>query len=206
MLNNAINIADNYKDHKKKIFFLNLEQEQDDIIDRIVDCSNKTPEQFYNDYIATQKITVLDTSYVPSDINKIEEWINFICSQLDVGVIFIDYIQLIDDIKNKYQSEYLKYKSISKRLLELAKNNKISIILGSQFNTSDKQEDTLTTDSIRESKDIGYYASLILGIKTKKDNEKRVIFNMKNRSGGKIGSSATFSFSKEGKINKEVRE
>lgn len=91
--------------------------------------------------------------------------IDFICSQCEqmadrhkIGVIAIDYIQLVESHSRKGESREQELSRISKRMKQLAKKIKCPVISPAQLNDDGK---------LRESRAIGQDADVVLKITDK---------------------------------------
>jgi replicative DNA helicase len=86
--------------------------------------------------------------------------------RVEIGAVFVDYIQRVrlDQVQASLE-RYLQVKHVSQELLSVAKDVGCPVVVGAQFNRSQRSQSAL--DAIRESADIGHDASLVLALSRK---------------------------------------
>ncbi len=99
----------------------------------------------------------------PLFVDNLEAVITDMANRYPIGAVFIDYIQKVR-IKGKYGTRQLEVAAISAKLLDLAKEVSIPIILGAQFGRKDSKPATLKLDNLREAGDIEQDANLVIGL------------------------------------------
>ena len=106
------------------------------------------------EWLGEQNLQIADTPNMSID---------YICSQAeqyaeshDVGLVVVDYIQLIEGSRQRGQSREQELASMSRRLKQLAKKVKAPVISPAQLNDDGR---------LRDSRAIGHDADVILKIK-----------------------------------------
>lgn len=118
--------------------------------------------------------------YNTLDIDSLYNQIKLIQNnnELEIGGVFIDYIQRIP-INGKFQQRQLELQAISNKILETSIDLSIPIILGAQVN---KEVRGIPKDKdVRESGDILNNANLVLSIYNPAKEENNVSLDEKNR-------------------------
>jgi replicative DNA helicase/5S rRNA maturation endonuclease (ribonuclease M5) len=157
----------------------------------------------YNDSLARffENIYIFDK---PSEIEGLEKLILAIHEKLKVNFIFIDYIQRIyfnSNEKSKLTRQE-QVKQINSILLDLAKDNDLYMVLGSQANRQVKSYDDIkSTTFYREAGDIEQDANLIFNLWNhrfdKEPNDEKIsIYIAKNRD-GKMGGEYELNINPE---------
>lgn len=133
-------------------------------------------------------VMIFDT---PDRIEPLEKLILATHEREQINVFFIDYIQRIyfqDTSYNKMiRQEQIKH--INSRLLNLAKEHNIYIIMGAQFNrTVTKEDEIFSTDIYREAGDIEQDGNLIINLWNRtlnkdKSSDELLYYIAKNRNG-----------------------
>jgi replicative DNA helicase len=111
------------------------------------------------------------------DLEDLNNEINFLCSEHNIGGIFIDYVQKIK-IKDSLHDRHKDLQIISNELLRMSKHYKIPIVMGAQLEKSRELTEKVKLDQLRDAGDIEQDANLILGVYNKS--------MVKARSGVKI--------------------
>jgi len=145
-----------------------------------------------NGFIQAERLALIDHPYYVDELaGMLKKW----ASRYQIGGVYLDYIQKVK-IKGRYQSRQAEIQAISAGLLETAISLKIPIIVGTQANRTVTGENSLTTETMRESGDIEQDANLILGLwdrsrgndKGPAETGRKVTLAVKileNRDGGK---------------------
>lgn len=141
----------------------------------------------------------------PLFVDNLEAVITDMANRYPIGAVFIDYIQKVR-IKGKYGARQLEVAAISAKLLDLAKEVSIPIILGAQFGRKDSKTATLKLDNLREAGDIEQDANLVIGLwndvmAIAEDRNQKVkvpevdleVIILKNRNGG-ANDTVTLAF------------
>ncbi|GAB3339714.1 hypothetical protein GCM10027299_52540 [Larkinella ripae] len=133
--------------------------------------------QFFSELINTGRLRV---HYSNLKGPVLADAIRALRKHSNVGVVFIDYIQLLG-IEGKFQSRQLQLQAICELLREAAIDTGLPIILGAQFNREVNMEEVIDSSKLRECGDIEQTADLVLGLWDRKFSK----LGQKDRSGGK---------------------
>jgi replicative DNA helicase len=168
-------------------------------------------DAFFDELIQTKRLNI---NYCNYDSDTLIESIRYLHKHSNVGVILIDYIQLLNLPKGKYKtySRQEEIKQICIDLKDVAVETGLPIILGAQFNRTVINHTLLHATNIGEAGDIERIANLIIGfwnnnfspigtdgqlneINKNGNNQENTIYAsvLKNR-GGRVGLEETFSF------------
>lgn len=141
----------------------------------------------------------------PLFVDNLEAVITDMANRYPIGAVFIDYIQKVR-IRGKYGARQLEVAAISAKLLDLAKEVSIPIILGAQFGRKDGKTATLKLDNLREAGDIEQDANLVIGLwndamaiaedRNQKITDRKVNLEtviLKNRNGA-VNDTETLTF------------
>jgi len=141
----------------------------------------------------------------PFYINDLEGVISNLATKHQLGGVFIDYIQKVK-IHGKYGQRQLEVQAISAQLLEVAKQNKLPLIMGAQLGRNQQSKDKVQLDNLREAGDIEQDANLVLGLyndsmQKAQDEEKKLtdravnvdVVILKNRN-GTVNEKVTLKF------------
>lgn len=242
LINMALNIAETYS--KKEVYFFSYEEDADSVLISTLNTylnitlsgNNRTTlknhfsaknnivltpkkDTFFNELIQTKRLNI---NYCNYDSDTLIESIRYLHKHTNVGVILIDYIQLLNLPKGKYKtySRQEEIKQICIDLKDVAVETGLPIILGAQFNRAVINHTLLHATNIGEAGDIERIANLIIGfwnnnfapigtdgqlneINKNGNNQHNTIYTtiLKNR-GGKVGLEETLSFNgNTGKID-----
>jgi DNA primase catalytic core len=193
LINLALNIAQEYPD--KETYLFSYEEDGDSILintlntylDEEISSNNRrtlksyfttgSPEyiktqsrdyfkankdKFFKELIDTRRLNINYSSY---NSDTIIEAIRYLHKNANPGVIFIDYIQLLNLPKGKYKtySRQEDIKEICIALKDVAVETGLPIILGAQFNREVVNQLKIHATKIGEAGDIERIANLILG-------------------------------------------
>jgi DNA primase catalytic core len=169
-------------------------------------------EEFFKELIDTKRLNIHYTNY---DSDTLIEAIRYLHKHANPGVIFIDYIQLLNLPQGKYKtySRQEEIKEICIALKDVAVETGLPIVLGAQFNRTVENHLQLFANRIGEAGDIERIANLIVGFwnnsfkPTGSEGEMKEISKrnlnanpdtifatiLKNR-GGIVGESEVFEF------------
>lgn len=115
-------------------------------------------------YIDTGRIKVEDRF---TTVEQVAEVVRHLHAKNPVRAVYLDYLQKIGTTK-KTQDKRTEVGHISNEVLKLAKETKLAIIAGSQFN---REGNSLS--NLKESGDLEQDANLVIGIEKEKDEEKK---------------------------------
>jgi DNA primase catalytic core len=179
-------------------------------------------DKFFRELIDTKRLNIHYTNY---DSDTLIEAIRYLHKHANPGVIFIDYIQLLNLPQGKYKtySRQEEIKEICIALKDVAVETGLPIVLGAQFNRTVENHLQLFANRIGEAGDIERIANLIVGFwnnsftPTGSEGEMREISRrnlnanpdtifasiLKNR-GGIVGETELFQFNgNTGKIENQ---
>lgn len=177
---------------KKTVFFFSYEEPRKDILMKILsihadtkisDSQNIKQIEYYlrgkmrgkireerteilsaldtvNSYLETNRLKIIDS---PLYVDDLTDALRYYKSKYDIDTVFIDYIQKIK-IRGKFQSRQIELQKVSEALLECAKELRLPLILGAQFNRDATIRERPKMENLRESGDIENDANLIFGI------------------------------------------
>lgn len=123
-------------------------------------------KEFFSKLVGSGRLNVLYSDY---SVEELVESIHFLKKNTNVGLVTIDYIQLLKLLnrkKNLQRQEELKY--ICLMLKDCAVETGLPILLGAQFNRQVNCESELSPTSIGEAGDIERAANLVIGIWNRK--------------------------------------
>jgi replicative DNA helicase len=168
-------------------------------------------KEFFNDYLSKGRINI---SYIDYNVETLIDFIRYLHKTAKPGVIYIDYIQLLNLPNGKYKtySRQEELKTICTLLKEVAVDTGLPIVLGAQFNRQVTNLLKIHPTEIGEAGDIERVANLVLGlwnlehIELAKDTDTKELEKkkqgyetglytvvLKNR-GGKIGQEEILNF------------
>lgn len=116
--------------------------------------------EFFDRLINTGRLNIF---YSEMPINELVAAIHFLKKRTNVGLICIDYMQLLSLREGRFGSRQEELKQICLILKNCAIETGLPIILGAQFNRTVIAERDLSPINIREAGDIEQVANLILG-------------------------------------------
>lgn len=204
----ALNIAASVADAGKHVVFVSLEQTADQLVEKIISlkahCAFPKTNSELNSAKMKGHIAKLDEAANSFDFKKIHVVektdnidtlcvsVNELCNQHDVGVVIIDYLQLIPSQSDR--SRYEGITKISNKLKMLAKDADVPIVCLAQLSRGSDTEkrdprlaDLRDSGSIEQDADIGI---LLYNDMTENKEEgvisykRRVYFDIqKNRNG-----------------------
>lgn len=118
----------------------------------------KAEAEFMKDYLESGKLRIYDSDY---SSDELEEAIRFISHKLPVKAVFVDYVQLLYTEGNRLpRNEELK--GIAKSLRELAKQEKLPIVLACQLNRDALSPTEMNSQNIADSADLEREANKVL--------------------------------------------
>ena len=117
-------------------------------------------KSFFEELINTGRLRIV---YNAGPVEDLIEGIKYIKERTDVGIVCIDYMQLLRS-KNNYANRQLELKEICLNLNNCAINTGLSIVLNAQFNREVKTEADISLLALREAGDIEHIASLAIGM------------------------------------------
>ena len=114
--------------------------------------------RFMRDYLESGKLRIYDSDY---SSDELVEAIRYISRKLQVKACFIDYVQLLYTEGNRLQRNE-ELKGIAKSLRELAKQEKLPIVLACQLNREALSPTEMHSQNIADSADLEREANKVL--------------------------------------------
>lgn len=179
-LNIAINAAESLDKHKKSVCFFSMEMSSDQIATRTLSMesnieasrirnANISPEEFIKLSTAVPKIGnlpfLIDDTAVLS-ISALRTKVRRLKRQHDLGLVVVDYLQLMHGSKNYDSQRVLEIGEISKGLKAIAKEMNIPVIALSQLSRAveSRQDKKPLLSDLRESGSIEQDADVVMFI------------------------------------------
>ena len=142
-------------------------------------------EKFFNELINTGRLMIF---YSDDYTEELVHAIKFLRKNTNVGLVAIDYMQLLSLQNKKTISRQEELKQICLMLKDCAVNTGLPLLLAAQFNRDVDKQNELRATSIGEAGDIERVANMILGIWNKKhDDENTPAMYIKVLKGREIG-------------------
>jgi len=193
LINSALNLADSYlkNDIDSQVHYFSYEEDEDSILFRFLStrlnselsANNKRSirsyfrgdkqylgdnikqfeiqkDYFFNSFIDTNRLNI---HYVSYSSNKLIDSIYYLANKVNIGAIYIDYMQLLNTDKGRFNTRQEELKKICLDLKDLAVETGLPIILGAQFNREVTSPLLLHPTKIREAGDIEQVSNLIIG-------------------------------------------
>jgi len=132
--------------------------------------------QYYKEFIHSNKLKFDFSSY---DCETLVQAIYSLKDNTNIGVIFIDYVQIINLKESKNNSRQGEVKKIMEMLKDVSVNTGLPIVLGSQFNRTVTNHLELVATNLGEAGDIERGAHLILAIWNNNDLNRKINENSK---------------------------
>jgi replicative DNA helicase len=177
--------------------------------------------KFFDDLINTGRLNIF---YCDFSIEMLNTALRFLKSKSDVGLIAIDYMQLLRHSSIKTTQRHEELKQICQVAKDCAVDTGLPILLAAQFNRTVVNEATMNKMAIGEAGDIERSAHTIIGLWNRNENESSDVANLgrrnqkfpkesaiylellKSREEG-IGHSSTFDLNgKTGKLSAQQKK
>ena len=127
--------------------------------------------QYYEKFIHSNRLKFDFSSY---DCETLVQAIYSLKDNTNIGVIFIDYVQIINLKESKNSSRQGEVKKIMEMLKDVSVNTGLPIVLGSQFNRTVTNHLELVNTNLGEAGDIERGANLILAIWNNNDPNLKI--------------------------------
>jgi len=179
--------------------------------------------KFFKELVETGRLNI---KYVNYDMELLADAIRYLHKYANPGVIFIDYIQLLN-IANKGKNVYSRQeelKEICGILKDLSIETGLPIVLGAQFNRDVKSHTHIHLNKIGEAGDIERIANLIIGfwnndfepsgtekeldliVKKGIDEEGTIYAKVLKNRGGKVGVDGLIDYNNtSGKMKTKLK-
>jgi DNA primase catalytic core len=172
---------------------------------------SRLKESFFSELVDTGRLNV---HYVDYSAEELVGAIKYLHKHVQVGAVFIDYMQLLRLKDNRISSRQEELKQVCLDLKDCAVDTGLPIVLGAQFNRTVTEIAAIHSTAIGEAGDIERIANLILGFWNKQFNElgkapaptpEIYATILKGRDMG-AGASETFDFDgNTGKISNKAQ-
>lgn len=185
------------------------------------DAFKRGKEKFFKTLIEPGRLNVF---YCDHDIEELNRGLRFLKNKSDVGLIAIDYMQLLRHSSVKTTQRHEELKQICQVAKDCAVDTGLPILLAAQFNRTVVNEQAMNKLAIGEAGDIERSANMIIGLWNRNENESSAIANigrggtpipkdnamylelLKSREEG-IGHSRAFSLNgNTGKLTAQVKD
>ena len=140
-------------------------------------------------YIKGNRIQVVDNFLKVEELAEIIRTAN---SRENIGAVFVDYVQKLP-IDNPSADMRIKVMTISETFRKLAKDTKLPLIIGAQFNRKDNEDEKPTLGRLKEAANLEEDANLVLGLWRSLGGAGKEILVLKNRN-GKSGVTINLNF------------
>lgn len=124
----------------------------------VVEAFKDKEARFMRDLIESGKLRLFDGDYYSDDL---VDAISYVSHKLKVKAVFVDYIQLLYKQGSKLQRNE-ELKEIAKSLRQLAKREKLPIVLAGQLNREAKSPTEMHSQNIAESADLEREANTVV--------------------------------------------
>ena len=191
-----LNMALRQAQHGIRVGIISLEMPTDAIIERLLQASahqTRTGLSYLSDgqfREAAKKIAILPIwidDGMSASISSIIQRMRLMRLQNRVDVIYIDYLQLIT--AGRLENRNTELGAIVRMLLTFAKDEKVAVVTGSQFNRQAAGKDTRPKlHQLRDSGEIEAHADIVLGLwrpsyAKDDDSTEFIVYILKNRAG-----------------------
>jgi replicative DNA helicase len=158
------------------VLIVSLEMMKEELIDRL---SKSIPLET----LSTLPIYFIDST---SDLGTIQSLVRVACRRYKIGVIVIDYLQLMEAKGGRNESREREIATISRRLKRMALDLQKPVIVGSQLNRESTKKGKPTLADLRESGSIEQDADIVLLLSASDDGPETLLQIAKQR-GGRTG-------------------
>ena len=158
------------------VLIVSLEMMTEELIDRL---SRSIPFET----LSTLPLYFIDST---SDLGTIQSLVRVACRRYRIGVIVIDYLQLMEAKGGRNESREREIATISRRLKRMALDLQKPVIVGSQLNRESTKKGKPTLADLRESGSIEQDADIVLLLSASDDGPETLLQVAKQR-GGRTG-------------------
>lgn len=169
-----VQIGANVAQQGQGVLIVSLEMMKEELIDRL----SRT--------IDFDKLQQLPLYFIDStsDLGTIQSLVRVACRRYKIGLIVIDYLQLMEVPGNKHDSRERQIATISRRLKRMALDLQKPVIVGSQLNRESTKKGKPTLADLRESGSIEQDADIVLLLSASDDGPETLLQVAKQRGGG----------------------
>lgn len=118
-------------------------------------------EEFFKTLIETQRLNIVYSDYSAEELMRA---IIFVKKNSDLGLVGIDYVQLLNLQNKKMMQRQEELKQICLMLKDCAVDTGLPMLLAAQFNRTVINESTISVTAIGEAGDIERAANMVIGI------------------------------------------
>jgi replicative DNA helicase len=144
-------------------------------------------DEFFKKFMTPGRLNILYSDYCAEELAQAT---NFLKDNSSVGLIAVDYMQLLNSMDKKVTQRQEELKRICLMLKDCAVNTGLPIVLAAQFNRQVINEATISPVQIGEAGDIERVANMILGLWNRNYNEVTED-SSKGKNGRKIPKEST---------------
>lgn len=213
-LNIALNIASRAIQDRHEVAFFSLEMLEDELVQRLFSMETHLDQSLLRDgctdddqhaevlafapQLKQTTMTIFDSVY---RLDMIRSNARVLCSRRKIGLIIVDYLQLVDLAPNdrtpaRLQQRYLELGEISKGLKRLAQELRVPVLALAQLNRESEKYEAPELRHLGESGKLENDADMVAFLSCDKDNlEKRAIsapykldFSVKKHRNGRLGN------------------
>ena len=169
-----VQIGANVAEQGSGVLIISLEMMKEELIDRL----SRTIDF---DQLHQLPLYFIDST---SDLGTIQSLVRVACRRYKIGLIVIDYLQLMEVPGNKHDSRERQIATISRRLKRMALDLQKPVIVGSQLNRESTKKGKPTLADLRESGSIEQDADIVLLLSASDDGPETLLQVAKQRGGG----------------------
>jgi replicative DNA helicase len=169
-----VQIGANVAEQGSGVLIVSLEMMKEELIDRL----SRTIDF---DRLHHLPLYFIDST---SDLGTIQSLVRVACRRYKIGLIVIDYLQLMEVPSSKHDSRERQIATISRRLKRMALDLQKPVIVGSQLNRESTKKGKPTLADLRESGSIEQDADIVLLLSASDDGPETLLQVAKQRGGG----------------------
>jgi replicative DNA helicase len=132
-------------------------------------------DEFFKTLVENGRLNIF---YCDHDIEKLDRGLRFLKNKSDVGLIAIDYMQLLRHSSIKTTQRHEELKHICQVAKDCAVDTGLPILLAAQFNRTVVNEQAVNKLAIGEAGDIERSANMIIGLWNRSENESSAVANI----------------------------
>lgn len=169
-----VQIGANVAQQGEGVLIVSLEMMKEELIDRL-------SRTISFDRLQQVPLYFIDST---SDLGTIQSLVRVACRRYKIGLIVIDYLQLMEVPSGKNDSRERQIATISRRIKRMALDLKKPVIIGSQLNRESTKKGKPTLADLRESGSIEQDADIVLLLSASDDGPETLLQVAKQRGGG----------------------
>ena len=145
-------------------------------------------QKFFKELISTGRLNI---AYCDYSIEELDAAMRFLKKKADIGLIAVDYLQLLNQSSKKIPQRHEEIKEICKIAKNCAVDTGLPVVVAAQFNRSVVNEATMNKLSIGEGGDAERSGNLILGLWNRNENESSDVANIGRNGKTRIEKEST---------------